>query len=49
MRRAAVKTFVQERLIKKETKLHDNIKQQKLKTFGTLYSVNVKVSYSLQT
>ena len=34
----AVKTFVQERLIKKETKLHDNIKQQKLKTFGTLYS-----------
>ena len=41
---AAVKTFVQERLIKKETKLHDNIKQQKLKMFGTLYSVNVKVN-----
>jgi uncharacterized membrane protein len=29
--RAAVKTFVQERLIKKETKLHDKIKQQSLR------------------
>ena len=33
--------FVQVRLIKKEVKFHDSSKQQKLKTFETLYSVPV--------
>ena len=41
--KAAVKDFVKERLIKKETKFHDTIKQQKLKTFESLYAVNVRV------
>ena len=34
-----VNEFVQVRLIKKEVKFHDSLKQQKLKTFETLYSV----------
>ena len=33
--------FVQVRLIKKEVKFHDSLKQQKLKTFETFYSVPV--------
>ena len=41
--KAAVNDFVKERLIKRETKFHDKIKQQKLKTFETLYVVNVRV------
>ena len=41
--KAAVNDFVKERLIKKETKYHDKIKQQKLRTFETLYVVNVRV------
>ena len=35
--------FVQVRLIKKEVKFHDSLKQQKLKTFETLYSVPVSL------
>ena len=38
-----VNEFVQVRLIKKEVKFHDNLKQQKLKTFETLYSVPVSL------
>ena len=41
---AAVRAFIQEELVKKETQLHDKIRQQKLKTFETLYSVHVKVN-----
>ena len=33
--------FVQDRLMKKEMKFHDSLKQQKLKTFKTLYSVPI--------
>ena len=33
--------FVQVRLIKKVVKFHDSLKQQKLKTFKTMYSVPV--------
>lgn len=36
-----VNEFVNARLIKKEVKFHDNLKQRKLKTFDTLYSVPV--------
>ena len=35
--------FVQVRLIKKEVKFHDSLKQQTLKTFETLYSVPVSL------
>lgn len=38
--------FVQERLISKDVKFHDPIKQQKLKTLETLYSVSVPVGNS---
>ena len=36
--KTVVKEFVQDRLIKKDLKFHDSVKQQKLKTFETLYS-----------
>ena len=39
-----VNEFVQVRLIKKEVKFHDSLKQQKLKTFETLYSVPVSLN-----
>lgn len=38
-----VKEFVQDRLIKKDVKFHDRVKQQKLKTFETLYCVPVSL------
>ena len=38
-----VNEFVQVRLIKKEVKFHDSLKQQKLKTFETLYYVPVSL------
>ena len=38
-----VNEFVQVRLIKKEVKFQDSLKQQKLKTFETLYSVPVSL------
>ncbi|KAK2554918.1 hypothetical protein P5673_023601 [Acropora cervicornis] len=38
-----VNEFDQVRLIKKEVKFHDSLKQQKLKTFETLYSVPVSL------
>ena len=38
-----VNDFVQDRLIKKEVKFHDSLKQQKLKTFENLYSVPVSL------
>ena len=38
-----VNEFVQVRLIKIEIKFHDSLKQQKLKTFGTLYYVPVSL------
>ena len=38
-----VNEFVQVRLIKKEVKFHDSLKQQKLKTFETFYSVPVSL------
>ena len=41
-----VNEFVQVRLIKKEVKFHDSLKQQKLKTFETLYSVPVSLDKS---
>ena len=41
-----VKKFVQDRLIKKDVKFHDSVKQQKLKTFETLYSVPVSLESS---
>jgi len=37
---------VQDRLIKKDIKFHDSLKQQKLKTFETLYSVPVSLDNS---
>lgn len=36
-----IKEFVETRLIKKEIKFHDTLKQQKVKTFETLYTVPV--------
>ena len=39
--KAAIKEFVNDRLVKKDVKFHDRIKLQKLKTFETLYSVPV--------
>ena len=36
--KTVVKEFVQDRLIKKDFNFHDSVKQQKLKTFETLYS-----------
>ena len=41
-----VKEFVQARIIKKEIKFHDSLKQKKLKTFETLYSVPVSLDKS---
>jgi len=41
-----IKEFVETRLIKKETKFHDTLKQQKVKTFETLYTVPVSVDKS---
>lgn len=41
-----VKEFVEARLIKKDVKFHDSLKQQKLKTFETLYSVPVSLDNS---
>ena len=38
--------FIQERLIHKTANFHDTIKQQKLKTFETLYTVSVPVGNS---
>ena len=38
-----VKEFVQDRLIKKDVKFHDRVKQQTLKTFETLYCVPVSL------
>ena len=38
-----VNEFVQVRLIKKDVKFYDSLKQQKLKTFETLYSVPVSL------
>ena len=38
-----VKELVQDRLIKKDVKFHDRVKQQKLKTFETLYCVPVSL------
>ena len=38
-----VKEFVQDRLIKKDVKFHDRVKQQKLKTFEALYCVPVSL------
>lgn len=38
-----VQEFVENRLIEKKIKFHDSIKQQKLKTFETLYSVPVSL------
>ena len=38
-----VNEFVQVRLFMKEVKFHDSLKQQKLKTFKTLYSVPVSL------
>ena len=38
-----IKEFVETRLIKKEKKFHDTLKQQKVKTFETLYTVPVSV------
>ena len=37
-----VKEFVQDRLIKKDVKFHDRVKQQKLKTFETLYWITTR-------
>ena len=39
--KAAIKEFVNDRLVKKDVKFHDTIKLEKLKTFETLYSVPV--------
>ena len=41
--KTVVREFVEGRLIKKEVKFHDSVKQKKLKTFETLYSVPVSV------
>ena len=41
-----IKEFVETRLIKKEIKFHDTLKQQKVKTFETLYTVPVSVDKS---
>ena len=41
-----IKEFVETRLIKKEIKFHDTLKQQKVKTFATLYTVPVSVDKS---
>lgn len=41
-----VTEFVKARLIKKDVKFHDSLKQQKLKTFETLYSVPVSLDNS---
>ena len=41
-----VKEFVETRLIKKDIKFHDTLKQQKVKTFETLYTVPVSVDKS---
>ena len=44
--KAAIKEFVNDRLVKKDVKFHDRIKLQKLKTFETLYSVPVIIDNS---
>ena len=44
--KAAIKEFVNDRLVKKDVKFHDRIKLQKLKTFDTLYSVPVTIDNS---
>ena len=36
--------FIQERLIHKTANFHDTIKQQKLKTFKTLFTVSVQLA-----
>lgn len=41
-----IKEFVETRLIKKEIKFHDTLKQQKVKTFETRYTVPVSVDKS---
>ena len=41
-----IKEFVETRLIKKDIKFHDTLKQQKVKTFETLYTVPVSVDKS---
>ena len=41
--RKSSKMFVETRLIKKEIKFHDTLKQQKVKTSETLYTVTVSV------
>ena len=41
-----IKEFVETRLIRKEIKFHDTLKQQKVKTFETLYTVPVSVDKS---
>ena len=38
-----IKEFIETRLIKKDKKFHDTLKQQKVKTFETLYTVPVSV------
>lgn len=43
MGKTTVKEFVQVRLVKREVQFHDNVKQHKLKTFETLYSVPVSL------
>ena len=44
--KAAIKEFVNDRLVKKDVKFHNRIKLQKLKTFETLYSVPVIIDNS---
>ena len=41
--KTVIKEFVQHRLIKKDVKFHDSVKQKKLKTFETLYCVPVSL------
>ena len=41
-----IKEFVETRLIKKDVKFHDTLKQQSVKTFETLYTVPVSVDKS---
>ena len=43
IRKTILNESVQDRLMKKEIKFHDRLKQQKLKTIETLYSVPISL------